>query len=168
MTPVAAWVAALCRLYILVALAAAVAGKAADLRFFRETLAEMFRLGGRAAGAAALALVGAEAAIAFALLAAPRPGMMAALALFASFWLVILVALARRRPLVCNCFGGRARPISGLDLVRNGALVAACACFLLVPPAAALAPASWLLLAALALILFLVSTGLDEIAWLAR
>ena len=84
MTPLAAWLAALCRLYILVALVAAVAGKAADLGFFRETLAKMFRLGNRAAGAASLAVVGVEAAIALALVAAPRPGMMAALALFAS------------------------------------------------------------------------------------
>lgn len=168
MIPLAAWLASLCRLYILVALVAAVAGKAADLGFFRETLAEMFRLGDRAARAASLTVIGVEAAIAFALVAAPRPGMMAALALFASLWLVILVALARRRPLVCNCFGGRARPISGLDLVRNGALVAACGWFLLAPPAAAVAPAAWLLLAGVALILFLVSTSLDEIAQLAR
>ena len=168
MTPLAAWLAALCRLYILVALVAAVAGKAADLGFFRETLAKMFRLGNRAAGAASLAVVGVEAAIALALVAAPRPGMMAALALFASFWLVILIALARRRPLVCNCFGGRARPISALDLVRNGALVAASGFFLLAPPAAAaVAPAAWLLLTGVALILFLVSTSLDEIAQLA-
>jgi hypothetical protein len=156
MTPLAAWLASLCRLYILVALVAAVAGKAADLGFFKETLAEMFRLRDRAAGAAALALVGAEAAIAVALVAAPGPGMIAALALFASFWLVILVALALRRPLVCNCFGGRARPISGLDLVRNGFLIAACAWFLIAPPAAVIAPAVWLLLAGLALVLFLI------------
>jgi Methylamine utilisation protein MauE len=168
MTPLAAWLASLCRLYILAALVAAVAGKAADLGFFRETLAGMFRLGDRAAGAMALAVVGAEAAITVAIVFAPRPGMIAALALFACFWLVILVSLALRRPLVCNCFGGRARPISGLDLVRNGFLVAASAWFLAAPPAAAPAPAAWLLLAGLALILFLVSTSLDEIAWLAR
>lgn len=168
MTHLAAWLAALCRFYIVVTLVAAVAGKAADLGFFRETLVAMFRLDDRAAGAAALAVVGAEAAIALTLVVVPWAGMVGALALFASFWLVILAALVRRRPLVCNCFGGRARPISGLDLVRNGALVAACVWFLLVPPAAALAPALWLLLAGLALILFLVSIGLDEIAWLAR
>lgn len=168
MIPLAAYAAAACRLYVLILLVAAIAGKAAALDDFRFTLAELFRLPDRAAGGAALTVVGAEAAIAAGLVLAPRPAMAAALALFALFWLVILFALMRRRPIVCNCFGGRARPISGLDLVRNGALVAVCAFFLLAPPATAIAPAAWLLLTGVALILFLVSTGLDEIAQLAR
>jgi hypothetical protein len=168
MTPLAAYLAAACRLYIGVVLAAALPGKASAPSSLRGTLAGLPFLPERAAGIAAIAVIGAEAAILVAVAVAPGPGMAAAMAMFALFWLVILAALAGRRPMVCNCFGGAARPVSWLDLVRNGALVGACAFFLLAPPAAALGPASGLLLLGVALIAFLVSTNLDEIAAAAR
>ena len=50
----------------------------------------------------------------------------------------------------------------------NLALAGACAFFLLGPPAAALVAFAWLPLLAVALVAFLVSTHLDEIAELAR
>jgi hypothetical protein len=160
--------AAACRLYILVVLAAAVLGKSSSPSAFRATLAGLPWLPERAAGAGAFAVIGAEAAIFIAVLAAPQFGMAAALAMFALFWLAILAALAARRPMVCNCFGGGARPISPLDLARNLAMAGACAFFLLAPPPPALAPSAWLLLFPAALIAFLVSTHLDDIAELAR
>jgi hypothetical protein len=168
MTPLAAWVAAASRLYILVILAAALLGKAAAPASFRDSMAGLPGLSGRAGGAAALTVIGAEAAILAAVAIAPAPGMAAAMAMFAFFWLVILAALVNRRPMVCNCFGGRARPISWLDLVRNLALIGACAAFLLSPPPAAVAPSEWPVLLAVALIALLISTHLDEIADLAR
>lgn len=168
MTPLAAYLAAACRLYIGVILAAALLGKAAAPSSFRDTLVGLPLLPERAAGIAALAVIGAEAAILVAVAVAPQAGMAAALAMFAFFWLVILAAVAGRRPMVCNCFGGAARPVSWLDLVRNGALICACAFYLLGPPAAALAPATGLLLLGIALIAFLVSTNLDEIVAAAR
>jgi hypothetical protein len=168
MTPLAAYVAVACRLYILVVLAAAVLGKASSPAAFRMTLAGLPWLPERAAGAAALALIVAEAAILVAVAIAPSAGMAAALAMFALFWLAILAALAARRPMVCNCFGGGARPVSPLDLVRNLVMAGACAFFLLAPPPPGLAPSAWLLLLPAALIAFLVSTHLDDIAELAR
>ena len=164
MTPFAAYAAEACRLYILVVLAAAVLGKATAVDDFRATIVGLSGLPERSAGAAARAVIGAEAAIFATLIVAPRAGMAAAMAMFALFWTMILVALIRRRAVVCNCFGGGAKPISWFDLVRNLAMVGACAFFLLSPPPAALWPAAWLLLLGVACIVFLVSTNLDEIA----
>jgi hypothetical protein len=168
MTSLAVWLAAACRLYIAVVLAAALLGKAASPSTFRETIAGLPLLPERAAGVAAFAVIGAEAAILVAVAVAPRAGIAAAIAMFALFWLVILAALAGRRPMVCNCFGGAGRPVSWLDLVRNGMLIGASTLYLLAPPAVGLAPAAWLLLLGIALIAFLISTNLDEIAAAAR
>ena len=171
MTQLSTYVSEACRLYILIVLAAAVAGKAAARRDFRDTIAELFHLPERAARAAALLVVGAEGLIAVLLLAGGgwgRWAMIAALALFALFTAVILVALVQRRSIMCNCFGGRGHPISFYDVVRNAALIAACGFYLGQGPAAhPLAPAAWLLLAGIALLAFLVSANLNEIALLA-
>lgn len=168
MNSLPAYAAEACRLYILAVLAAAVLGKAAGMDAFRDSVAGLSGLSGRPAAVAAMAVVGAEAAILAALLVAPRAGIAAATVMFASFFAAILVALLRRNFVVCNCFGGGSRPISRLDLVRNAAMVGACAFFLVSPPAAALAPLAWLLLLGAALIAFLVTTHLDEIAATAR
>jgi hypothetical protein len=109
-------------------------------------------------------VIGAEAAILAAVAVAPGAGMAAALAAFTLMWAVILIALLTRRPLMCNCFGGRARPISWLDLVRNLALIGACAFFLLSPPLVTPELAEWLLLLGVAFIAFLISANLDELA----
>jgi hypothetical protein len=164
MTPLAAYVAEACRLYILIVLAAAAAGKASAVDAFRDTVVGLSGLSERTAGAAARAVIGAEAATFFTLVVAPRAGMAAAMAMFALFWTMILVALIRRRAVICNCFGGGAKPISWLDLVRNLAMVGACLFFLLSPSSAGHGPSVWLLLLGVALIAFLVSTNLDEIA----
>ena len=94
--------------------------------------------------------------------------MAAAVALFVVFTLAILVALIQRRAVSCNCFGGRGHLISAWDLARNATLIAACGAYLgNVPVAHSLDMAAWLLLSGIAVILFLVSTSLDEIARLA-
>ncbi|HEX8468262.1 MAG TPA: MauE/DoxX family redox-associated membrane protein [Allosphingosinicella sp.] len=168
MTTTAAYAGEACRLYVMVALAAAVAGKAMAMDDFRDTLLDLPMVSTRNSGAAALAVIGVEAVILVAVVVAPRVGMAAALATFALMWTAILVALITRRPLMCNCFGGRARPVSWLDLVRNLALIGASALFLLSPPLGAPGLAGWLLLLGLAFIAFLISTNLDEIAAPAR
>lgn len=168
MTTMAAYAGEACRLYVMVALAVAVAGKAMAMDDFRDTLLDLPTVSTRNSGAAALAVIGIEAVILGVVAVAPSAGMAAALAIFALMWTAILVALLTRRPLMCNCFGGRARPVSWLDLVRNLALIGACAMFLLSPPLGAPGLAGWLLLLGLACIAFLVSTNLDEIAAPAR
>lgn len=168
MTTMGAYAGEACRLYVMVALAAAVAGKAMAMEDFRDSLLDLPGLSLRNAGAAALAVIGAEAVILVAVAVAPRAGMAAALATFALMWTVILFALLTHRPLMCNCFGGRERPVSWLDLVRNVALIGACALFLASPSLSAPGLAGWLLLLGMAFIVFLVSTNLDAIATPAR
>lgn len=160
----AAYAGEACRLYVMVVLAAAVAGKAMAVEIFRDTLLGLPGISERNARAAARAVIGAEALILAAVIVAPGAGMAAALAAFTLMWAVILIALLKRRPLMCNCFGGRARPISWLDLVRNLALIGACALFLLSPPLGTLRLAEWLLLLGVAFIAFLISANLDELA----
>lgn len=171
MTEPATYIAELGRLYVLLTLVAAAAGKAAAPAAFRDTVAELFRLP-RWAGVGAAAIICAEALAALALAAGgdwARAGMAAAAILFIAFSGVILVALVQGRVIACNCFGGRDHAISAWDLVRNGALVAASGFYLRTGAAGhGLDPAAWALLAGVALILFLVSTNLDDIARLAR
>ena len=172
MNAMAPYLSEACRLYILIVLVAAATGKAVARRDFGDTVAELFHLPERPARAAATLVLAAEGLIALLLLAGgglARFAIAAALAMFASFSAVILVALVQRRSITCNCFGGRGHRISLFDLGRNAALIAACGVYLGHGPAAQpLAPAVWLLLAGIALLAFLVSTNLNEIALLAR
>ena len=168
MSPVAAYAAEACRLYILVVLGAALLGKARAVDALRDTVVSLSGLGDRGAAVAARAVIGVEAATLVAVIVEPAAGMVGAMVLFALFWAVILFALVRRPAVVCNCFGGGARPISRLDLVRNLAMTGACAFFLLSPRPPALAPSGWLLLLGVGIIAFLISTHLDEIIAPAR
>lgn len=166
------YLAEACRLYVLLVLVVAAAGKAAAIRDFEETVADLFGVAGRWARIAAFAVVAAEALVALLLLAGGDParaGMAAALALFVLFTAAILVALIQRRQIACNCFGGRGHPISAHDLVRNGALIAACGVYLRYAAAGhSLDAATWILLFGIALIWMLVSIHLNEITSLAR
>lgn len=168
----ATYISEACRLYIVLVLAASVAGKATGLEAFRETIGELFAVPPGWTRAVALGVIGAEGLIALSLLAGDdwaRLGMAAALALFAVFSSVLLAALVQRRAVSCNCFGGRNHPISAFDLVRNAMLIGACGAYLLAAPAAGgLGAAAYLLLSGVAVILFLISTKLDDIAPLLR
>lgn len=161
-----------CRLYILVVLLAAAAGKARALGDFAQTLEALVHLPARWSRSAAAALAALEFLVALALVAggtAAPYGMAAALALFLAFTAVLLVALVRRQAVSCNCFGAGDHPISPWDVVRNLLLIAACgAWFLLGPPEAALPPGSWLVLCGVAVMAFLLSTNLHRLALLAR
>ena len=172
MIETATYVAEACRLYILLVLIAAVAGKLAAMADFRDTVAALLPLPEPGVRAAAFAVAGAEALAALLLAAGgswARSGMAAALILFILFTAAILIALVQGRTVQCRCFGGRGHAISVHDVARNGALMAACGLYLRYgAPGAPIDEAGWLLLFGIAVILFLVTTNLDEIAMLAR
>lgn len=167
-----AYVAEACRLYILVVLVAAVAGKLAAMAEFRDTVAALLPIPERAADAAALAVAGAEALAAILLAAGggwARSGMAGALLLFILFTAAISIALVQGKRVNCRCFGGGGHALSVYDVIRNGILMAACGFYLRFGVAGiAIEPIGWLLLSGVALILFVVSTNLDEIALLVR
>ncbi len=161
-----------CRLYILVVLFAAAAGKARALGSFAKTLEVLVHLPTRWSRGAAAAIAALELLVALTLVAggtAAHQGMAAALGLFLAFTAVLLVALIQRRKVSCNCFGASDQQISAWDLVRNLLLIAACAAWLLMAPTTAtLAPGAWLLLLGSAVLAFLVSTNLHRAASLLR
>ncbi len=163
--------AELCRLYVLVTLIAAVAGKSFGMGLFQAAVAELLGVGRTIARGLACAVIAAEAAVAALLLAGghwARLGAAAACLLFLAFTAIIAAALARRQAVHCNCFGGHGRRLSPLDLVRNATLIAAAGYALLAPAAAATAAPALALLLGLALILFLISAHLADIAALVR
>ncbi|HMG46079.1 MAG TPA: MauE/DoxX family redox-associated membrane protein [Allosphingosinicella sp.] len=172
MTPAAAYLAELCRLYVAVALLAAAIGKAGDLASFRLTIAALLPVPMRRTGPAALAIVATEGLVALPLLAGgpwSRPAMAAAMTLLIAFTVVLFVALVQRKAISCNCFGGGGHMISAFDLLRNAALIAAAGFNLGYGPAGnVLDLAAGLLLLGIAAVLFLVSTSLDGIARLSR
>jgi hypothetical protein len=125
----AGYAAEACRLYVLVTLAAAVAGKARDLAGFRAAVARLARVPDALAWPAAGAILAAEAAAAAGLVAGgawTARALIAALGLFLGFTAVLGMALARGRLISCSCFGPSPRRISASDLARSLTLVAAC------------------------------------------
>lgn len=172
MTDAAVYFAELCRLYVLVTLAVAVAGKAVGFGPFRVSIAELFGLSRGIARYVAYPVIGTEALIAALLLAGGNwawVGMASALMLFLAFTAVILVVLMQRRAVRCNCFGGRGHRISVYDLLRNGSLIAAAGCYIRCwAPAMSPEPTAFAPLLGIALILFLISAYLRDILSLSR
>ncbi|HEU5271734.1 MAG TPA: MauE/DoxX family redox-associated membrane protein [Jatrophihabitans sp.] len=119
-----------CRWSIGLTFAVSAIGKARDLRGFELAVTELRALPAGLARPAALATVLAEALVVLALavgrLALPI-GFGLAAGLLLLFSVVLAAALRRRTTVSCNCFGASERPISGYDLIRNGALLACCA-----------------------------------------
>jgi hypothetical protein len=108
--------------------AGAAVHKARAPRAFREAVVAYRLLPAALGGAAAAALVAAEAGVAAALLAPGRraAGLAGAAGLLGLYGAAIAVNLARgRRDLDCGCAGpGARRPISGWLVVRNAVLAA--------------------------------------------
>jgi hypothetical protein len=161
-----------CRLYILVVLFAAAAGKARALGRFAGSLEALVHVPARWSRSAAATLAALEFLVALALLAggaATHLGMAVALGLFLVFTAVLLVALVQGQTVSCNCFGEGGHPLSAWDLVRNGLLLAACAAwFLIGPPEAALPLGARLLLLGAAVGACLLSMNLRKLASLVR
>jgi uncharacterized membrane protein YphA (DoxX/SURF4 family) len=108
---------------------------AAKLARPATTAASFEALGVPAPRALARAVPVAELALSAALLAAPRPGAAASLAVLAAFTAVLARALARGTTAGCACFGSpSAEPVSASDLVRNGLLAALALTALAAPP----------------------------------
>jgi uncharacterized membrane protein YphA (DoxX/SURF4 family) len=128
-----------------------------------QTATSFAALGLPVPGALARAVPVVELMVAVALLAAPRPGAAAAMALLAPFTAVVARAVASGTAAPCNCFGSaRADPVSWVDVVRNLMLAAlAGAAITAAAPAVPGAPAALVVAAALA-------GGVLALAWLRR
>lgn len=84
-----------------------------------------------------------ELALAVALVAAPVPGGVGAMVMLVAFTAVVVRALRAGVAAPCNCFGSaRTEPVSVVDLVRNGLLLAMAASATLAARADAVTPAS--------------------------
>lgn len=101
--------------------------------FVRAGAAKLARPAATSTGFAALGLPGAgvlaravpitELAVALCLVAAPRPGGVAALVALSGFSVALARALRSGTTVPCNCFGAaRADPVSAADVVRNALL----------------------------------------------
>ncbi|GAB4108585.1 MAG: hypothetical protein OHK0022_60200 [Roseiflexaceae bacterium] len=95
-------------------------------------------------------------------------GFLLAALLLTAFALALASALVRRIQTSCNCFGTTTKPISSLDLWRNGGLVV---CALLGAGAAnlpasqaALGPIEWAVLALAAVLFLSIWLQLDQLA----
>lgn len=89
------------------------------------TAASFAGLGLPAPGLLARVVPLVEVAAAAALVVVPRLGAAAALALLLAFTVVLAAAVARGAEVGCACFGSaRARPVSIVELARNGGLMA--------------------------------------------
>lgn len=92
----------------------------------RGTAASFAGLGLPAPQVLSRAVPVAELSVAAALVVAPRVGAGAALVLLAAFTLVLAAAVRRGAGVGCACFGSTAaaaRPVSGVELVRNAGLL---------------------------------------------
>ncbi len=113
--------------YACALLLAAVFVRAAAAKLARpvQTATSFVALGVPAAATAARAVPVVELLVAVALLATPRAGAIGALALLVPFTAVLAGAVRAGSRIPCNCFGAaRADPVSAVDVVRNGLLVA--------------------------------------------
>jgi hypothetical protein len=161
----------ICRLWLLIALLAAACGKSFAFGRFRRDLAASFPELGRTGVPVAASIVTVEWLLAAALLsggAVARYGLVATALLFAALTVVVALALAQDRTVVCSCFGTTSHRMSGYDLVRNGLLVGAAVFGVLAPPAVGLDMFSHIALAGLALIAFQLSVGLQDIVAVLR
>ncbi len=167
-----------CRLYVLVVLLAAACGKFFGFARFRSALAESFPVFRRAEGSGASLVAGAivagECCAAALMLTGgeySRVGLGMALVLFLLLTSVVVVSLVEGRHIRCSCFGGSERRISGYDLVRNLLFLLAAAVGLwggayggIPGTLGGLAPQSYLPLGAVAILTFLLSAGMSDIA----
>lgn len=156
------------RLFTGFLLLAAVAGKLRTFSAFRHNLVSSFGVPAAASRMLAPAVVAAEAlAAAMALGLSPRPGMWAALLLFAVFTTLLAYRFVKDGLVKCSCFGEAERTLSGFDVLRNVLVLAAIAGWLALPlpllsGAGATAHLS-LLGAGLASILVVVAIGFHDI-----
>lgn len=139
----AAFFADTLRLMAALLLLAAAYGKWQALGQFRDNLATSFGVAPALAGWLAPAIAGTELGLALALAAGGTTGQAAlagALALFIAFTAVVAWKYATEDIVKCSCFGDADRAVSGFDLARNLAIIAAIAFSL---ASGASSPAAW-------------------------
>lgn len=163
----AVYVAEVCRLYVLISLFCAAAGKSVRIDEFRRSLVDYFDVPQGIGGSAAAVIVGFEGLIAALILGRGvwgHIGMLAALLLLTAFTAVIVVALVKDRVIRCRCFGDSNHRISAYDVARNIGFVSACVFSLSFDSSSLVLDwLSYALLAPMAFILFLISVSLRDI-----
>ncbi|QIS15137.1 MauE/DoxX family redox-associated membrane protein [Nocardia arthritidis] len=115
-------VAVAARIALVTVFAAAVAAKfgAAARSRFRAAVAGLVpRLRGRPAESVATAVIVTEWAVTITLLLPGIAGFVLAAATLTAFTIAIAAAVRRGATTACHCFGRSARPVSGVQLVRN-------------------------------------------------
>lgn len=118
------------RLMAALLLLAAAYGKWQALGQFRANLADSFGIAPARAAWLAPAIAGSELGLALGLAAGGATGQAAlagALALFLAFTAVVAWKYATEDSVKCSCFGDADRAVSGFDLARNLAIIAALA-----------------------------------------
>jgi len=128
--PAAAFLAEVLRLMGALLLLAAAYGKWRALGQFRANLEASFSVRPALAAWLAPAIAGAELGLALGLAAGGTTGQAAlagALLLFVVFTAVVAWKYATEDIVKCSCFGDADRSVSGFDLARNAAIIAALA-----------------------------------------
>jgi hypothetical protein len=173
MTSGMAYVAEICRLYVVVLLFASAGGKSFAFFEFERTLSEAMSVPAHLGRCIALGIVGAEYLAAMMSATggvSAEFGMAMALLLSVLFTGFVATMLVQEKSIRCNCFGGASNDkISAVDLVRNAILMAACAFYLLGPPSAhSLSIATSLLLLPAALIGVLLTANVKGVSYVLR
>lgn len=169
----AGYISQACRLFVVIVLLSAATGKTLNFSRFRDGLVKSFPTAGGVIGVLAALIVIAEWLVGASLLSPTMSirslGLLAALALFTLFATVITWSLIQDRAISCSCFGASTHRITPYDLLRNlvfiGAVVIA---WKYAQTDAAIDAVSSLMLAGIALIAFLITTALQDIALLLR
>ncbi len=111
-----------CRLYLIIVLVLAAAGKTLAFRRFERELRESFPRIGALGRFPAVMIIVVEW-LSAALISMPGEaswiGLMMALALFFVFTVIIAISLIRNESITCSCFGSSSHRISVYDLYRN-------------------------------------------------
>ncbi len=159
------------RLFTAFLLLAAVAGKLRTFTAFRDNLVSSFGMSPAASRLTAPAVAAAEGLTAVIVLGlAPRPGMWAALLMFALFTALLAYRFIKDDVVRCSCFGEAERSLSGLDLLRNLLVLAAIAAYLALPATTGADAAAHMTLlgAGLASILMVAAIGFHDIVHLLK
>lgn len=162
------YLAEIIRLFVGLLLASAAFGKLRTLSGFRHNLVDSFGLQPRASAILAPAIVLAEALLGGLILAGgatTRPGMLAALAMFAVMTALVGYRYVMEGSVKCSCFGESERPVSAYDLLRNGLIIAGiAACLVFAGEPAGFGNKATVLAAAMALILNIAAISFHDIA----
>ncbi|WP_445232812.1 MauE/DoxX family redox-associated membrane protein [Duganella rhizosphaerae] len=155
------------RYFVALLMLAAATAKLRDLAGFRDNLASLFGMGPALRALVAPAIPVAELAVAALLLGGlARTGLLAALLMLCGFTALVGYKFSTQSVVRCSCFGEAERSLSGLDLLRNGLVIAAIGAGLMLPAGAALPLHAALLAASLGLLVCVIAVHFHEIVHL--